>query len=555
MRNDEVQSAIKTLIELGVLIKYDDSLKLYHGRAGVKGDNWQVDPTYNNGGNATGNYNVNKVSALNVGDLHVAQSFATARGREARYRKSAGDVEEQVHRIVANGEAYIINSGKIDPSAQEKCMQAMNVLLRGGVSKYSAVAWEDRKYAWVVYKALSGYCKGQVVSKEDLDYCVEEFTKPGNLDYFSDSVLSDDERRKGVTKKEHIKKLAYQIAGAINAKILLSCQPTRTVAKYVHGGEQKIDEFNEMWKVETEKGDVDLPVSSAFISSCLSNLGIVGLKSEVISATLSEKIDTVFLFDMDRINTEKVVGDKQRCMLQEFDELKEVCAKFYDDKSYNAEWAKVLKGGSPKEILAHAKTKPEFEQLYNMSSGNWEGFTVGQHTESVLIWFDENYRDALPKEVEPFMKALILAHDVGKGYAHAHGVDQKQGNAIKSKDLFKDMGMSESLTTLASYIIGAGQSRTTDYYIYKDKNARKQMKKDVEEVYRRAFGHAPTEAEVEGVWKLCSILQNCDSASYSRRGTTRDDELGYFKNANDRFTKPFVRGKNGVKWELREPED
>ena len=77
MRKDDIQSAIKVLMDLGLLVKFDDSLELYHGRVGRSGEEWSVDPNFTNADNSTGNRNVNSISALNASDQETAEEFAT----------------------------------------------------------------------------------------------------------------------------------------------------------------------------------------------------------------------------------------------------------------------------------------------------------------------------------------------------------------------------------------------------------------------------------------------------------------------------------------------
>ena len=56
---------------------------------------------------------------------------------------------------------------------------------------------------------------------------------------------------------------------------------------------------------------------------------------------------------------------------------------------------------SPKEIIEEAKKVRGFETLFDTDAGNWEKFTLEEHTETVLRMFDETYADVLPAKLLP----------------------------------------------------------------------------------------------------------------------------------------------------------
>ena len=56
------------------------------------------------------------------------------------------------------------------------------------------------------------------------------------------------------------------------------------------------------------------------------------------------------------------------------------------------------------------------------------------------------------------------------------------------------------------------------------------------------LGRKPTPQEVHGIMELGKILFVCDGAAYSRYAITRDKDTGrYYRNANDRFTRTFIK--------------
>ena len=73
----ERKQAIAKLVELGVA-EYVNDLDLYHGRAAT-GKPWEVDPKFKNGGNKTGNHNVNAIDGLYLANKTIATEFAKER--------------------------------------------------------------------------------------------------------------------------------------------------------------------------------------------------------------------------------------------------------------------------------------------------------------------------------------------------------------------------------------------------------------------------------------------------------------------------------------------
>ena len=120
----EKYQAMQALLELGICRKVSD-LELYHGRAG-DGKRWRVEPGYDNAGNNTGNYNINKIPALNTGGYDVAKEFSEAR---ALYRGG----NSEIHQIVSSDpDAMVIASGlpDFDESDRKRAYKAFAVLDR-----------------------------------------------------------------------------------------------------------------------------------------------------------------------------------------------------------------------------------------------------------------------------------------------------------------------------------------------------------------------------------------------------------------------------------------
>ena len=54
--------------------------------------------------------------------------------------------------------------------------------------------------------------------------------------------------------------------------------------------------------------------------------------------------------------------------------------------------------------MQEIKKDPKCKELFDLDAGIWEKWTVGQHTESVIDFFDRYFADSVPKEIIPFIK-------------------------------------------------------------------------------------------------------------------------------------------------------
>lgn len=565
MRNDEIQKAIKTLIDLGVLIKFDDSLKLYHGRAGKKGDDWRVDPNFKNGGNSTGNRNINQIPALNVGEYSVAKAFAEERVFQERHYRKREDIEAQVHRIVADGEAYIISYSRVSKENQPAVEKAIRTLMGSRLSELAPVSWENRKFGWIVYKVVLETTRktgNSFLKEEEIEGLATQLSKPNTI-----ASLFGAEEEIELPSPSQIQSLVYKIASAFNARSLLASNLMQTIDRYILENNDISENgyilmnFPSSKVVDGKKvrTTIDIPISSEFISSWLAASGIVGLRRGVNSATLGSEIDAYYLFDQERINTEKVIGDKQRQIIEQYETLDKISGELFPcQTSENKKLFELIKRGTAEELITYAEGLDEYGKLFTSNSGVWEGFTVGEHTESVLKWLEINYKNSLPENTTAFMRLCILAHDIGKGYAYEHGLAQKRENSRLADQFFEHLGLDERLKNIAEYVIGEGQQMTSAFYVRKSPEAKDMAKGEIKELFKSTFEKEPTEEEIEGIWQLCSILQNCDSGSYTFKGITRNRKYGYHLNTSYSFSRSFTpsTSNNPLKGgQLREPND
>jgi hypothetical protein len=110
---------------------------------------------------------------------------------------------------------------------------------------------------------------------------------------------------------------------------------------------------------------------------------------------------------------------------------------------------------------------------------------------------------------------------------------------------------------LMLFIINGSQDFTTDYYVNKNVVAEYMLKQKCNEKLMQCCGKSG-EDMVEGLASICKILQNCDSAAYTRYAVTKDKDTGvYYWNGNNTFTKGFKApvGMKGQKTEFYSPEE
>ena len=511
---DYRQKSIEFLISIGFLIPVKD-MELYHGRARKEGETgeWQVDPNFSNASNASGNHNVNGVNALATGAKDVATDFAEARTYEVR-----GKATPEVHRIYAeNPNALIINRNfdvrKLTPEQQKMFYNALSWLSNYPLTQLAPVDFKYRKVARIVYDALK-----QELSNRGQSFVDNEIV---------DKVLADLSKIYPTIDK----KIVVDIAGAMNARKLVSNNPEIAISKFALERSQSHRET--MWIQDPKsKKYITCPLSTEYIASWVANNGIIGVSSKVSSATLDRDIKAVFLFDLDSVNTEKALGDKLHSIMEEFGAITEIV----DDCVPNKSMEELLKYGTPEQIMATIRNNPRFEEYFALPAGVWEGFSVGEHTETTLRVFDGSFADSVPQEFLPFVRIALIAHDIGKGMAKQNRRNIKTENMLRSTELFKALGIPPQIQRLLAFVIGEAQSYTSDYYINNNLDAETKLLHRCIEVLQETLGRTPTDAEINGLMGVCKIIQNCDSAAYTQYAITRDKESGiYYKNHNPSF--------------------
>lgn len=515
-------------------------LELYHGRD-PNGDKeeWSVRSDFSNSDNNTGNWNVNAIDALNTGDFVTARDFAVERilhklrersgldpfqfsTKREEYRRQirAGEIPIEIHRIISSDPNAIIISSEYSKSEQERISQAIIPLLPK-ILEGSPVDFKYRDtvplFLETVNEDFNLKNKGYV-SQEEIPQILEKLKLRIQQSNNPQAFIDED--------------FVKQVAGSINSRFLLRFTPVSLIHKFAIS---KSDTFKAAFSSET--GDIirQLPINRDFIARFLKSNHIVGLKTRVDSATLDRNISNTILFDLTKVNTVEKIKQKEQTFEKVFGEFSQEMNKSLES-SKSHPLVKLLSENyyaSPEEIIEEAKKVTGFENHFDKDAGNWEKFTLGEHTETVLRMFDETYADVLPAKLLPIMRLIILTHDLGKPEAAQEGKknEQKGFNLKEGSRFLNELGIENNLKELILGIIGQGQEITSDVFVKKNKksNELRQYSRELLDKIKKV-GSGSLEGEEMAIYFMSFMLQNSDSAAYTDYAVTKRRGGLWFRN-------------------------
>lgn len=515
-------------------------LELYHGRdPNEDKEEWSVRSDFSNSGNNTGNWNVNAIDALNTGDFVTARDFAVERilhklrersgldpfqfsTKREEYRRQirAGEIPIGVHRIISSDPNAIIISSEYSKSEQERISQAIIPLLPK-ILEGSPVDFKYRDTVPLFLETINedfnlknkGY-----VSQEEIPQILEKLKLRIQQSNNPQAFIDED--------------FVKQVAGSINSRFLLRFTPVSLIHKFAIS---KSDTFKAAFSSET--GDIirQLPINRDFIARFLKSNHIAGLKTRVDSATLDRNISNTILFDLTKVNTVEKIKQKEQTFEKVFGEFSQEMNKSLES-SKSHPLVKLLSENyyaSPEEIIEEAKKVTGFENHFDKDAGNWEKFTLGEHTETVLRMFDETYADVLPAKLLPIMRLIILTHDLGKPEAAQEGKknEQKGFNLKEGSRFLNELGIENNLKELILGIIGQGQEITSDVFVKKNKksNELRQYSRELLDKIKKV-GSGSLEGEEMAIYFMSFMLQNSDSAAYTDYAVTKRRGGLWFRN-------------------------
>jgi hypothetical protein len=338
--------------------------------------------------------------------------------------------------------------------------------------------------------------------------------------------------------------LVNQLAGAHNALQLALVNPGALATELLEAQDGISDAT-----VIVDGQELDAPLNLEYAARYMQQAHIVGAKIE--------GQDSAVLFEAEKAQPpETLQQDRERVWkrLGALTNLVEAYDTPFDRKSAHS-FMHTLEDAhaKPEQLMADARTVPGYAEIFDADAANMEGYTLGEHTETVLRNFEENYADRLPVELLKLMRLAIVSHDIGKPLAAANRQKhkQKEYNLAQATDFFDKLGVDPRAQGLMLAMIGEGQKHAYRIDVKRDGDvARAEMRQFAEKTIQEFTGSEQVStAQVEAFEAMCMMLHTVDGGAYTSMAVTRrDDGVSYRNNPffNGTFAQPTDRGKRGL---------
>ncbi len=514
---DKRKQAMQTLVDLGVF-KYAKDLEMFHGRAGDRTP-WEVDPKFNNAGSLFGGSNIHEINTLYTSTEDVARAYAYNRAQTSDFT----DISE-VHKIVATDEDAVLanmnfNPAYLDPEDKELFNKSVETLLPFGITHGNPIIFEYKDALPIIMSKLSEFQAEKqidVLNKEQL----EEFTKGLKKIPQLNLIFNYPDDLKIV-----VNNLVY---GSNSAKAIAK-NPISAIDLFVENLELYYDTNNVF------------PIGSPYIFAWCKSNHIIGVEEEIFANPTCSYTDIYSLFNLKNIATPKQLDKMQAKKQRDFGGISAFLTNVV-----SPEYSEFLTKANSREVMDFINQAFPCKLLFDKSSGIVEGWSVGQHTQSVLEFMDGHYSQNIPDSIKPFMKIAILAHDFGKGYAKQKYMSQKRGTLEKVPVLYDTLEIPENYRGLINWIITDSQEFTSNIALNKGSKMEnyQELKTSGSNAFENAFGKTPTSSELNALINVCCTLQTCDSGSYTRYASVANgnENIG---GMNDHFTTSFSFNNRG----------
>lgn len=613
LEDAEKYRAIDTLKEVGLLVPVSD-LETYHGRVGTAEEvaEWAVDPSFANGSNDSGNSNVNSRPTLYSGDKATAQDFADERAgfnqlyhshlikkvREYTPEENEGRLERQNAFMKKLWEERVAEASEYSPAPESPTVWTMEELLASNShveakhlrESLGEQAYEDFKQQYSDQRRAEVH---EIVAG-DTDATVLDFS-------FDESKLDDEAKAKyrqalralaiPITEgspvswdarnevspfvgamqkaKKHLvlqkevselaaaagvgEEVALQLASAYNSRQIALQKPSYLISQLIKNSKDIITD-----SLEVDGERQELPINLEYVQRYLRENHIVGVKQSISSATLNKDITSVSFFDLEKTITAKGLETERQATWQKLGSvatsLGEVMRPEVEQKQPLLRLLEDVHA-KPDKLVAAAKMVEGYEDIFNGDAGNWEGFTLAEHTETVLRNFDESFAKNLPVELLAPMRLAILSHDVGKPIASARGEKHKQMeyNISQANDFLGKLGVDDQLKDLLLAVIGKGEELAFQIEVRgAGEPAVKAMRELAVNTLLKFYGSENVNDEqINGFTEMCKMLQVCDGGAYTSMAITRrEGGNGRHRNApsfNSSFAQPVGFGKRTIR--------
>lgn len=512
------EKAIQILIDLGFLIPFD-SVEAFHGRAEKPNEDWSVIPNF-----VSKNFKYG-VPLICAGTKETAESFAEHAAAETK------GTSAKIHRIVSRKKGAMLINRNFDINAltEEQKELYSNAIFEFGSFKLSKMApppYDYRNEFMDIVKTLA-----------------DAVEKTGNyiISYdFANEVYGKNKSHLSGVSKEYF----FKVAGIMNTKVLSRIDPIYLLFRYSIPSDKddkdKIyfdDNLNLFEAYET--GLNSAPFDREYFTSYLYENNIIGFKFDVDSYIIHKDMNSYILFATEDIKTEKDYKLDEAKKQEMFSGL----IGLIKSLKLNNEFLEIFNSSSSEEIHETLKNYPMINDLLEKDAGNWEGFTVGEHTETIFRALNDSYENDISTEIMPYVKLIFALHDIGKGVSveRYNKYAQSEYNVRYASEILRDLNFDKKFIELVGFVIGRSQKLTTNLFVRGDSSSKEKLIEECKTLLVDLFGKAVTENEILALANICVILQTCDSGSYTPYAVTRDkytDE--YYKNANEMFAKPFI---------------
>ncbi len=560
----KVRSKVQYGIDTG--IEHRVPTPLYHGRVRLAEESgeWEVDPHFNNAGDATGNRNIYALPTLSTSDQETAELFSSRRMMELRSLRKAEGATTEVFRILPYDTHSLVFDDDFDLSQydlpeQKLILQSLRALTEADDSYALPVDFEHRSVAsgvtelWEKYSLGVGTDVSSIVAGGSI--IGKLLRKSGRIYSLEDIQQFYDAEIKG-KKIDGVRTCDFEFVKKIvsiwNTKTLLLYDTSAIIRKFAT---TRTDDERDVYKHD----DIEYPINLEYIASFLASNHIIGTEGQASSHTVSKYIESCYFFDLEAVNTADAVARHHGERAQKYGDFidslpspaKGTPEWFPKKADGSQESLEEILQGSPEEIMEKLAYSSEYAEYFRTSDHNWEGFTIGQHTESVLRVLDDSYPD-LPTELKNMMKLAILPHDMDKGHLRDQGIRTK-GRENESAFKFYDLlNIDKKTQQLLKFIICDSQPLTSTFFLHERYEALDTLTQKSRDLLEKLFGTSQVNDQmVRCLTDMCVIMQTCDSGAYTRYGVTRREDGTYHFNGNDSFTDSFSTPVDPRRRELR----
>lgn len=544
----EKYQALEVLRELGVLIPLKD-VDTYHGRAGSNGESepWKVDPQFKNGGNDSGNRNVFGAPLLYTADQKTAADFARARAFREYHAKGGGDLvayfampdnekKEYLKKVYEDVEVYDITSLDTDATILSNTF-SFQALSEQNQARYHI---NMRKLLMSVpLTEAASFGMDANVDSHTIQSAIKQLSSIPGI-FKSESNLARVSSVTGMNPGD-----VRTLTSAYNARNYIWQSPSRAASLIENTPSGII--------TQTDEKGASFPVSLDYIARFMKESHIVGRESKADSATLGRVITLVSLFNLQKVNPieqyelerERVskglmpIAQSLEARLPRFDSNRSSLFDVLDDVHVR-----------PAKLVESAKNQPGFKKVFGADLGNWEGYTLEEHTETVLRNFDENFMENIPAELVAPMRLAILTHDIGKPIAASKGELHRQTayNKAVADRFFQTIGVDPTLGDFLKTMTTQGMSLAAEAAVFGRDQYLPELRRLGAMELRKIAGNI-TEEMVDGYLEMCEMLVTCDGGAYTRMAVTRKKD-GIYRNHKS-FDSSFVEPAGPGRRDLR----